>query len=121
MIGADVFSRIKELITMPRLISSYGLKPDKNGFIRCPFHANGQERTPSVKINEKSWHCFACGAGGSVIDWTMMINRLSTPLEAARSLDDHYKLGLFKNDFDPQTRRKTIEEVKRREAERRRL
>lgn len=47
---------------------------NSRGFARCPFHANGKERTPSLKVYEDSWHCFACGEGNDVLDFVMKIN-----------------------------------------------
>ena len=40
---------------------------------RCPFHAGGGERTPSLHAYDgddgAGWYCFACEAGGSIIDF----------------------------------------------------
>lgn len=37
--------------------------------IRCPFHAGGQEKTPSLVIYPpgKGWHCFSCGRGNDAV------------------------------------------------------
>lgn len=37
----------------------------------CPFHSNGQERTPSLYFSEttKKYHCFACTEHGDVYDF----------------------------------------------------
>jgi hypothetical protein len=42
----------------------------------CPFH---QEKHGSFTIypDQNSWHCFGCGLGGSVIDFTMKIRGLN--------------------------------------------
>jgi DNA primase len=42
--------------------------------IRCPFHEGkngGREKTPSFFISDttNSYNCFACGAGGTIIDF----------------------------------------------------
>ncbi|MCL2044075.1 MAG: DNA primase [Treponema sp.] len=44
---------------------------------RCPFHANGQERTPSFKVDpeKKLYYCFGCQKGGSVIDFVMEMDK----------------------------------------------
>lgn len=40
------------------------------GFVRCPFHGNGEERTPSLKLYpDGHWSCHACRLGGTVIDF----------------------------------------------------
>ncbi len=40
--------------------------------IRCPFHGDGQERTPSLHAwtdPEDGWFCFGCERGGSIVDF----------------------------------------------------
>jgi len=40
--------------------------------IRCPFHGDGQERTPSLHVwsdPEDGWFCFGCERGGTIIDF----------------------------------------------------
>lgn len=51
----------------------------KNGVsyvARCPIHG---EKSPSLKINEQKqlFHCFGCGAGGSVIDFAAAYHGVS--------------------------------------------
>src|SRR5258705_414059 len=50
----------------------------------CPFH---QERTPSFTVNRDKnvFHCFGCGAGGDVVSFVEMQQKLSFP-EAVRYL-----------------------------------
>jgi len=48
-----------------------GREVGRDGKARCPFHADGGERTPSLHAYEDAedgWYCFACGEGGTVID-----------------------------------------------------
>jgi DNA primase len=54
---------------------------------RCPFHAGGQEKTPSFKVDPdlKMYHCFGCGSGGSVIGFIMEMEKISYP-EAIKTL-----------------------------------
>jgi len=44
-----------------------GRRPNRQGFVQCPFHGGGAERTPSLKLYGSTWACFACaprpGAG----------------------------------------------------------
>lgn len=49
----------------------------------CPFH--GDKDTPSLSVDLKKhvFHCFGCGASGSVIDWEMQRADLKDPHEAA--------------------------------------
>jgi DNA primase len=48
---------------------------------RCPFHAGGQEKTPSFKVDPdlKMYHCFGCNAGGSVISFVMEMEKITYP------------------------------------------
>lgn len=47
-----------------------GLAPDKEGYCRCPFHA---EKTGSLRLykGRRGWYCYGCHAGGSVLDLVM--------------------------------------------------
>ncbi|MCB0309530.1 MAG: DNA primase, partial [Bdellovibrionales bacterium] len=53
----------------------------------CPFH---QEKTPSFTVSEDKqlYHCFGCGAGGTVYNFFMDYYHLSFPeaLERASTL-----------------------------------
>lgn len=63
----DVRKTIASAVFVPTLTG----RPVNNGFVRCPFHANGVERTPSLHVAEddSGWYCFACDAGGGIIDF----------------------------------------------------
>ena len=56
----------------------------------CPFHA---EKTPSFAVNpEKNvWHCYACGIGGSAVDFAMNLFGLSF-VEACRRIEADFGL-----------------------------
>ena len=69
----DQLERIKREVSLLSLAESQGYKPKKQGkdyAVLCPFH---EEKTPSCMISptKNVYHCFGCGAKGSVIDWTM--------------------------------------------------
>jgi len=38
-------SEIKQRLPLAQVLHHYGLKPDKNGMLRCPFHA---DKKPSM-------------------------------------------------------------------------
>ncbi len=42
----------------------------------CPFH---KEKTPSFHVYDDHFHCFGCGAHGSVFDFVMQTEGLSFP------------------------------------------
>ncbi len=78
----ETFQRIRQdhwRLPLVRLVESQGYYPKKQGkdyVIRCPFH---EDDTPSPVISPSNnlYHCFGCGAAGSVIDWTMKTQGLS--------------------------------------------
>src|SRR2546430_1310073 len=49
----------------------------------CPFH---QEKTPSFHVNpaRQSFHCFGCGAGGSVFRFVMDYEHVDFPSSVRR-------------------------------------
>lgn len=61
-------NEIKKRLPILTVLSKYGLKPDKNNHIRCPFHADDK---PSCKIYPETgtYHCFGCGATGDQIEF----------------------------------------------------
>lgn len=46
--------------------------------MRCVFH---EEDTPSLSVSEAKnvYHCFGCGASGTVLDWVMKTQGVSLP------------------------------------------
>jgi hypothetical protein len=43
-----------------------------NGKVRCPFHARGEERTPSLHAYpdpDQGWFCWGCSRGGTIVDF----------------------------------------------------
>jgi len=75
----EVIDRIKQDISLLRLVESQGYQVTKQGkdyAVCCPFH---EEKTASCIISPKTnlFHCFGCGAAGSVIDWVMKTQGVS--------------------------------------------
>ncbi|PHR44301.1 MAG: DNA primase [Fluviicola sp.] len=62
-------SEIKANLKIETVLSHYGLSPDKNGMIKCPFH---NDKTPSMQIYPKTntVFCFSsnCDLNGKGID-----------------------------------------------------
>jgi len=63
-------------------------------FWRCPFHAGGQERTPSLGAtpDDGRWKCFGCGEIGNSIDWVMRQENVGF-VEACRRLGASQERG----------------------------
>jgi len=60
-------------IPMRDIIGRYGLRPDRGGYIRCPFHT---EKSGSMKIYPDHAYCFGCGWYGDQIDFVSMTENL---------------------------------------------
>lgn len=72
---------------MRDVVSRYGIKI-RNGFISCPFHSG--DRSPSMKLYDKTFYCFGCGATGDIFDFVKRIDNCSFK-EAFLSLGGEYK------------------------------
>ncbi len=62
-------SEIKQRLSLAQVLNRYGLTPDKNGMLKCPFH---DDKTPSMKIyyETNTAYCFSsnCQTHGKSID-----------------------------------------------------
>lgn len=76
---------IKQRFGILDVVGMCGLKPNRSGFIRCPFHDG--DRSPSLKIypDQNSWWCFGCNQGGDQIDFLMRFDGISF-MDACRKL-----------------------------------
>ena len=83
-----LFELVKQNICVPDAAEHYGLQVNRNGMCSCPFH---EDQHPSMKLNERYFYCFGCGATGDVIDFTARLYKLS-PKRPPRSW--HRILGL---------------------------
>lgn len=108
--------RIKERLTAREVVEFYGFHPDRGGYIQCPFHAGDNHGSLKVYTGDKTgWHCFGCGAGGSVIDFVMRLFDISFRQACVR-LNSDFGLGLTGEPPSP-AERSAVLEARRREAE----
>ena len=100
---------------MDAVARHYGFTPNRAGYICCPFH---REKTASLKIypGHGGWHCFGCGAGGSVIDFVMKLFDI-TFQQAIIRLSSDFGLGLTSKRPNKQEASRILEERQKREAE----
>ena len=87
----NVVQTIKDRLTMREVLERYGYEPNNRGFMCCPFH---NEKTPSMKIYDKDYHCFGCGEHGDVITFVQKLFNLSFQ-EALRKIDVDFGLNLY--------------------------
>lgn len=103
---------IKNSVTMVEVLSRYGHRPNRRGFMCCPFHL---EDTPSMKIYKDSFYCYGCGKSGDIFTWVMFEENCGFK-EAFLILGGEYDIS----DLDGERRKKELqrlEEQKRRELE----
>lgn len=99
---ADIVQVIQDVVPLKQAGSTFkGL---------CPFH---REKTPSFHVNREKgfFHCFGCAAGGDVLKFVELHERLSFP-EAVQWLAQRFGLAVPESD-DP---RRDREEAAEREA-----
>jgi DNA primase len=67
-------------------------KAGRNFVGLCPFHG---EKTPSFTVNREKgfFHCFGCGAGGTVFNFLMRMDGATFP-EAVRTLANRYGITI---------------------------
>ncbi len=105
------FKVLKEAARIEDMFKYYGLKPNRNGMVCCPFH---RDKRPSLKIYPRtnSFYCFGCGAGGDVIRFVQLMEN-TTALEAAVLINSVLNLGLDGKKPKPEM----LREIRRREKE----
>ena len=85
-------NKIKSMVSMPELMERYGFSLNRSGFCKCPFHS---EKSASFKAypGQRGYHCFGCGAHGSVIDFVMLYFGLSFK-DALAKINEDFSIGL---------------------------
>jgi len=82
----ETLQAVRDRISLVDVVSAYvSLKrTGRNHLGLCPFH---NEKTPSFTVSDDRgfFHCFGCGAGGTVFNFLMRIERISFP-EAVEQL-----------------------------------
>lgn len=67
---------IKQTYSMRDILNKCGLpQPNRSGFIQCPFHKG--DREASMKIYDKDFNCFGCGANGDIFTFVEMFYGIS--------------------------------------------
>ncbi len=78
--------QIKDSVTVAEVLQRYGITVPRSKYISCPFH---KEKTASCYIEQKSFHCFGCGAHGDVFTLVQKMEGVSFK-EAFLSLGGEY-------------------------------
>lgn len=77
---------------MRDIVERYGYHPTRAGFISCPFHEG--DKTPSLKVYDRDFHCHSCGTHGDIFDFIMLVDNVSFK-EAFQSLGGLYQKPTF--------------------------
>lgn len=88
----DFANEIRNSLDTQEVFSNYGLRPNRSGFVCCFLN---NERTPSMKVYKGNggYHCFGCGAHGSIIDFVMQYFGLNFQ-DAIAKINTDFSLGL---------------------------
>ena len=105
---------IKQKYSMREIVEKYGIKINRAGFCICPFH---NEKTPSMKIYPKDYHCHACGANGDVFSFIMGIEHCDfktafKTLGGTYKQQNDYQRKLSKYRFEKAKEKRKQEEIK---------
>jgi len=93
----NTFEEVKRTVTARQAAERYGIRVNRHGMALCPFH---NDKHPSLKV-DKRYHCFACQAGGDVID--LVAGLYGLPLkEAALKLAGDFGILVVTDATSPQ-------------------
>ncbi|CAB1063031.1 DNA primase DnaG, partial [Olavius sp. associated proteobacterium Delta 1] len=93
-IEREIIEAIKRDVDLVPLVKAKGIKLKKNGksyFGLCPFH---DDTNPSLSVNPNKnlWQCFGCGAGGDVIRFVELIDKVTFPEAVSQLIADSSQL-----------------------------
>ena len=103
------FAEIKKRVSFDDVLEHRGLHKQRNGKHICPFH---MEQTGSFSIKDNRARCFGCGWSGTVLDYYAESEGVSI-LEAAKMLNEEFKLGFFQDKPVIDAERKQIADAAR--------
>lgn len=83
----SIFEAVKQSVTTRQAAERYGIRVERNGMCRCPFH---DDSTPSMKLDRR-YYCFGCGATGDVIDFVSRLRGIGSK-EAAILLAQYFAI-----------------------------
>ena len=91
----SIFEAVKQSVTTRQAAERYGIRVERNGMCRCPFH---EDRTPSMKLDRR-YYCFGCGATGDVIGFVSRLRGIGSKEAAillAHDFSISYEVGADK-------------------------
>jgi DNA primase len=78
----NLLHAVRHAAVLSEVIADSGVEIERRGqamYARCPFHGDGNERSPSLSINDEigKFRCFACDERGDVFQYLMLKENLS--------------------------------------------
>lgn len=116
------FIILRNSITMRQVVEHYGfpiIRKGKTNFIRCPLHAGGSERTPSMIIYDgfRGFYCRGCGQGGDVTKFVELYEGV-TQKEAAMMLSKWFGVPISESeDISPEVAQRAHKVVLKQQQE----
>ena len=99
---------IRQRLTMREVAEHYGFQVNHASCIRCPFHAGDRQASLHIYPGSGGFHCFGCGANGSVIDFVMRLFDLNFR-QAVLRINADFHLGLTASKPDRASRSAALE------------
>uniref|UniRef100_A0A7S4BBS2 Toprim domain-containing protein n=1 Tax=Chrysotila carterae TaxID=13221 RepID=A0A7S4BBS2_CHRCT len=97
MKDGSFIQQLKEQVVFSDLLEDREIRFERVGQNKikafCPFHAGGSERTPSMHIEDKRYHCYGCNADGDAIQFIQQYDNVDFR-EALRTLAKRYGMQL---------------------------
>ena len=85
-----IFEEVRELVDVPSVARNYGVEVHRGNMANCPFHHDSH---PSMKLYERNYHCFVCGAHGDAVNLVQKLFRLSA-IDAVKQINRDFGLNL---------------------------
>ena len=85
----SIFEAVKQTVTTRQAAERYGIRVERNGMCRCPFH---DDSTPSMKLDRR-YYCFGCGATGDVIDFVSRLRGIGSKEAAILLAQDFMRIA----------------------------
>lgn len=104
----NLFEAVKDAVPMREAAEYYGIHSRRNGMACCPFH---DDKTPSLKLYERRFHCFGCQEDGDVIDFVGKLYGLESK-QAAEKIAEDFRVQYDRLDvWDSQKRPSVISKL----------
>lgn len=107
--------QIKQTYSMRDIVEQYGFRPNRAGFIKCPFHSG--DKTASMKIYTHDAHCFGCNWNGDIFKFVQEMDNCSFK-EAFLQLGGEYGKLTHERKQAIQNARAAMAERRQKESER---